>query len=107
MQALLPPASWNLPLASIYHQLALQSSYKFKSRPEMSLNTHRDDEKVLRAEGIVAYQFNDRVRLQQALRLAGSFQQDGNKYLALLGDAIIKMVLVKEGVSRQTTRGKR
>lgn len=72
----------------------------------MSLNTRLDDEKVLHAEGITTFQFNDRMLVRQALRVAGSMQQDGNKYLALLGDALIKLVLVKEGLCRHATRGK-
>jgi hypothetical protein len=67
----------------------------------MSRNTPLDDEKVLHAEEISTFRFNDRGNLQPALRL------DGNKHLALLGDAALKLVLVNEGRSRQATPGKR
>lgn len=63
------------------------------------------DGKVLDAENIITYRFTDRLQLRQALRLADSIHQDGNKYLALLGDTVIKLVLVKEGLRRRATRG--
>jgi hypothetical protein len=65
-----------------------------------------EDEKVVNAENIISYRFTDRLRLRQALQLADSTHQDGNKYLALLGDTVIKLVLVKEGLRRHATRGK-
>lgn len=63
------------------------------------------DGKVLDAENIIGYQFTDRLQLRQALHLADSIHQDGNKYPALLGDTVIELVLVKEGLRRHATRG--
>lgn len=63
------------------------------------------DGKVLDAENIITYRFTDRLQLRQALQLADSIHQDGNKYLALLGDTVIKLVLVKEGLRRRAARG--
>ena len=65
-----------------------------------------EDEKVVNAENIISYRFTDQLQLRQALQLADSTHQDGNKYLALLGDTVIKLVLVKEGLRRHATRGK-
>jgi len=65
-----------------------------------------EDGKILNAETIITFQFTDRLQLRQALHLADNIYQDGNKYLALLGDAVIKLVLVKEGLQRHATRGK-
>jgi hypothetical protein len=68
--------------------------------------TLSEDEKILNSEEILGYRFNDRVRLRQALQLADSVHRDGNKHLALLGDAVIKLILVKEGLVHHATRGK-
>lgn len=65
-----------------------------------------EDGKILNTETIIMFQFTNRLQLQQALRLADNIHQDGNKCLALLGDAVIKLVLVKEGFQRHATRGK-
>lgn len=65
-----------------------------------------EDEKLVNAENIISYRFTDRLQLRQALQLADSTHLDGNKYLALVGDTVIKMVLVKEGLRRHATRGK-
>lgn len=65
-----------------------------------------EDTKILNAEDVIAFRFTDRLQLRQALHLADSVHQDGNKCLALLGDTVIKLVLVKEGLRRHATRGK-
>lgn len=72
----------------------------------MSYLTLPEDEKILTTENIIMFRFTDRLQLRQALHLADSIHQDGNKYLALLGDTVIKLVLVKEGLRRHATRGK-
>lgn len=65
------------------------------------------DGKLAKAEEIIAYRFTDRLELRRALQLADSIHPNGNKDLALLGDTIIKLILVKEGLCRHATRGKR
>lgn len=65
-----------------------------------------DDEKLVNAENIISYRFTHQLLLRQALQLADSIHPDGNKYLALLGDTVIKLILVKEGLRRNATRGK-
>lgn len=65
-----------------------------------------EDRKVVNAENIISYRFTDRRRLRQALQLADSTHHDGNKHLALLGDAVLKLVLIQEGLRRNATRGK-
>lgn len=55
-------------------------------------------------EGIIGYRFSDRLILWEALQAAGSPVTsagtrrfpDGNKRLAVLGDAVLKLVLVAE-----------
>lgn len=69
--------------------------------------TSLEDGKLVKAERIISYQFTNRLGLRRALQLADDIHQDGNKPLALLGDTVIKLVLVKEGLRRQATRGKR
>ncbi|KAB8239006.1 ribonuclease III domain-containing protein [Aspergillus alliaceus] len=64
-----------------------------------------EDGKIVNAENIISHRFTDRLQLRKALQLADSIHQDGNKYLALLGDTVIKLVLVKEGLCRHATRG--
>ncbi|CAI7625838.1 unnamed protein product [Penicillium pancosmium] len=63
------------------------------------------DGNLAKAEEIISYRFKDRLELRRALQLADSIHQDGNKDLALLGDTVIKLILVKEGLRRHATRG--
>lgn len=72
----------------------------------MSHLTLLKDGKILKAENIITFQFVDRLQLRQALHLADSIHYDGNKYRALLGDTVIKLILVKEGFRRHATCGK-
>ncbi|KAL4899911.1 hypothetical protein BDW74DRAFT_162681 [Aspergillus multicolor] len=65
----------------------------------------QEDRKIANAETIISYQFTDRLQARHALQLADSAHPDGNKHLALLGDAVIKLVLIQEGLRRQATRG--
>ncbi|KAF7591555.1 hypothetical protein BBP40_001435 [Aspergillus hancockii] len=57
-----------------------------------------EDGKLLDVENISTFQFTGRLQLRQALRVADNIHPDGNKYLALLGDTVIKLVLVKVGL---------
>jgi ribonuclease-3 len=68
--------------------------------------TSLEDGKLAKAEKIISYQFTNPLELRRALQLADSIHQDGNKDLALLGDTVIKLILVKEGLRRHATRGK-
>ncbi|PLB40228.1 putative RNAse III [Aspergillus candidus] len=63
------------------------------------------DRNLARAEEIISYRFTNPLLLQEALQLAGVFDQIGNKDLALLGDAVIHLIFVKEGLRRRATRG--
>jgi ribonuclease-3 len=67
--------------------------------------TSLEDGKLAKAEKIISYQFTNPLELRRALQLADSIHQDGNKDLALLGDTVIKLILVKEGLRRHATRG--
>ncbi|KAJ5346996.1 ribonuclease III domain-containing protein [Penicillium brevicompactum] len=64
-----------------------------------------DDQKIVTAENSISYRFTDRLELRQALQLADSIHQDGNKNLALLGDTVIRLVFVQEGLCRGAPRG--
>ena len=68
--------------------------------------TSLEDGKLATAEETISYRFTDRLELRRALQLADSIHRNGNKDLALLGDIVIKLILVKEGLRRRATRGK-
>ncbi|PLB54759.1 RNAse III [Aspergillus steynii IBT 23096] len=67
--------------------------------------TSLEDGKLAKAEEIISYRFANRLGLRRALQLADSIHQNGNKDLALLGDTVIRLILVKEGLRRDATRG--
>lgn len=61
-------------------------------------------------ESQVNYQFSDRRILVEALRAAGSVQLPppnsyDNKSLALVGDAVMKMILTLHGHKKRASRG--
>lgn len=70
-------------------------------------------EKTTNAEKLIAYAFTNRDLLKQALVAAGSrevknidIQHDGaNKGLAMVGDALIRLIIVDEWFSGHETRG--
>lgn len=64
-----------------------------------------EDEKLAKAQEIISYHFTNRFALRGALQLADGIHQDGNRNLALLGDTVIKLILIKEGLRREATRG--
>ncbi|PLN81001.1 RNAse III [Aspergillus taichungensis] len=63
------------------------------------------DARLAKAERIISYQFSNTLALREALQLPESFHRMSNKGLALLGDAIITVILVKEGLRRGAPRG--
>lgn len=71
-------------------------------------------EETTNAERLIAYDFANRDLLKQALIAAGSrevknidLHHDGaNKGLAMVGDALIRLILVDEWYSGQETRGR-
>ena len=64
-------------------------------------------------QSIIGYGFNDRLILWEALQAAGSGVSsagtrrfpDGNKRLAIVGDTVLKLVLVSEWYESADTRG--
>lgn len=64
-------------------------------------------------ENIIGYNFSDSLILWEALQAAGSTVRsagtrrfpDGNKRLAVLGDTILKLVLVSEWYNSADARG--
>ncbi|PKY01684.1 putative RNAse III [Aspergillus campestris IBT 28561] len=63
------------------------------------------DRRLARAEGIISYYFSNPVVLREALQLADASHQIGNRNLALLGNTVIHLILVQEGLRRRATRG--
>ena len=69
--------------------------------------------KIGGAEANIGYTFNDPLKLWEALQAAGSGNclagdrrfADGNKRLAMLGDAILKLVLVEDWYNSLFVRG--
>ncbi|KAL1972204.1 hypothetical protein VTN31DRAFT_7423 [Thermomyces dupontii] len=63
------------------------------------------DERVNRIEAITGRRFNNKTLLQEALTMAGGpiqppCRNNGQKSLALVGDAVLSLVLVMEGYQR-------
>lgn len=65
----------------------------------------RDDARLKGAEEIINFHFADPSLLREALQAAGFITPDGNKKLAVIGDAALKLVLVMEGRARNQPRG--
>ncbi|KAL1967213.1 hypothetical protein VTN77DRAFT_3504 [Rasamsonia byssochlamydoides] len=69
------------------------------------------DNRIQAVEEIIGYQFNDPAILREALQAAGFYSVtmpsriDGNKNLALLGDAALKLVLVSDGYKQGAFKG--
>ncbi|RHZ60737.1 uncharacterized protein CDV56_106795 [Aspergillus thermomutatus] len=62
------------------------------------------DERAAFVENIIQYAFTNRAILYEALRAAGNLvltgrphRSDGNKDLALIGDAVLRLILVMDG----------
>lgn len=66
-----------------------------------------NDEAIQFIRGLTGYTPNDQSRLSEALQAAGYSSQDGNKNLALPGDAVIKVHLIMQGLQRHQCRGTR
>ncbi|KAL1965858.1 hypothetical protein VTN77DRAFT_4991 [Rasamsonia byssochlamydoides] len=64
------------------------------------------DDRIRAVEEIISYKFTDPSVLHEALQAAGFILPDGNKNLALVGDAALKLILVLDGHGRGASRGK-
>ena len=70
-------------------------------------------DRVRGVQDIIGYSFNDRLILWEALQAAGSGVSsagtrrfpEGNKRLAIIGDVVLKLVLVDEWHKSADTRG--
>lgn len=63
-------------------------------------------EELQDVEDIINYMFNQPSLLHEALRVSASTSSpEGNKRLALIGDAVLKLALVAEGHDRGESRG--
>lgn len=64
-------------------------------------------------QAVLGYEFNDSDLLKEALQAAGSpvfavggrHLPDGNKRLAVLGDAALKLILIRDGYVHDESRG--
>ena len=72
--------------------------------------------KIKRAQGIIGYNFTDQWLLWEALQAAGEptklvgtrhIDTDGNKRLAIIGDAVIKLAIAEKWYASTEKRGKR
>lgn len=66
-----------------------------------------NDEAIQFIRGLTGYTPNDQSRLSEALQTAGYSSKDGNKDLALIGDAVIKVHHIMQGLQRHQCRGTR
>jgi len=64
--------------------------------------------KIARLEELTEYQFNDQQRARESLQAAGSPlapTSDGNKRLAMKGDAILRFLVIEDLYRANHTRG--
>ena len=55
----------------------------------------------------INYSFSNRTLLREALQTPSRVNEDGNKNLAMVGNAIIRLVIVNYGLKEKKTRGMR
>lgn len=73
----------------------------------MTITSTLEDGRIQAVEGIIGYRFVDETLLREALQAAGySYPIDGNKNLALVGDAALRLVLVSDGYKRHVFKGR-
>lgn len=74
------------------------------------MNGNRQDAMVQAAESIIHYSFSDKELLWEALQAAGSNMSfcypEGNKRLAMIGDAVLKLVVLEDLRATGLQRGK-
>lgn len=104
--------------ASIYKRPKIPCLFRcfliLLSRKKTTFSFHAMEQST-NAEQFIAYAFTDRSLLKQALVAAGSHelkniyqQHDGaNKALAMVGDALIRLIIVDQWYSGQGSRGAR
>lgn len=70
------------------------------------------DQRADFVENIIRYEFTNRGILYEALRSAGALattgrahRSDGNKDLAQIGDAALRLILVMDGYEARASRG--
>lgn len=73
--------------------------------------TSTTDGRIEAVEGIICYLFTNKALLREALQAAGCYSAaapyriDGNKDLALVGDAALRLALVSDGYDKHACRG--
>ena len=68
-----------------------------------------NDEQIEDFENIIlrqSHHFQNRDLIREALQLAGPLNPNGNRVLAQVGDAIIRLILVDQGRNKNKTPGK-
>lgn len=69
------------------------------------MSTLFHDARVQAVEKVIGYTFVDPLILRAALQAAGHLAADGNKPLALLGDALLRLVFTEVGYKTGAARG--
>lgn len=68
-----------------------------------------NDEQIEEFENIIlrqSHHFQNRDLIREALQLAGPLNPNGNRVLAQVGDAIIRLILVDQGRNKNKTPGR-
>ncbi|KAJ5781841.1 uncharacterized protein N7518_010324 [Penicillium psychrosexuale] len=63
------------------------------------------DEELQVLEQKINYSFSNRTLLREALQPATWVNEDGNKKLAMVGNSIMRLVIVNHGLKEKKTRG--
>lgn len=75
------------------------------------MDHNRQNVMVKAAETVIDYIFNDKELLWEALQAAGSnmanLYPEGNKRLAMIGDTVLRLVLLEDLRSKDSKCGKR
>ena len=72
--------------------------YRIHQRQLAIMSTYLSAESIKKIEAIIGYEFNDKTLLEKSLQSAGfGPHREGNKPLALIGDAALRLVLYLGG----------
>lgn len=63
------------------------------------------DEHIQAVEKIIKYKFKDHSLLHEALQAAGFLTIEGNKGLALVGDSVLRLLIVLDGYAKNKIKG--
>lgn len=66
-----------------------------------------EDDKIRAVEEVISYEFANRDLIREALQGPGFINREGNRTLALIGDAALKLSLIVQGQAKHASRRKR